>query len=238
MSMQSFKQYLTEAPDFASKAEKFADLKKLISNCNATVLYSESSKGLVIKNNIKLTDEVFFYAKLDEMPQGLISCERNFEYIDRATNLTSCKNFPKHVGGTFWLIAKTLTDLRGCPEEVDGEECFISGGFSSLEGITRYVNNGQMTITSPNLTSLKDIHKHISFVEDRLDVNAPIRSNILGLLKIKGIRTLGLEVRNYPHYDECNEAFGIIKKHLRRGRDIVACQRELIENDLDEYAEL
>lgn len=231
--MQSFKQFLT-------KEEKFGDIKKLISECNTNILYEEKPDGLIIKNHIKLSNDTFFHAKLDHMPPGLLSCERNFQYVLKSSMgsaLTSCNNFPKYVGGEFWLAAKSITDLRGCPETVEGDDCYISGEFSSLEGITRYVNNGQMTITSPNLTSLQNIHNYISFVEDRLDIDAPISSNILGLLKIRGVRTFGLEVRDYPQFDECNAAFSIVKKYVR-SKDIFACQEELIDAGLKDYAEL
>ena len=232
--MQSFKEFLT-------KEEKFGDIKKLIGECNKTIVYDEKPDGLIIKNHIKLTNDTFFNVNLDHMPPGLLSCEGNFQYALKYSNvssaLTSCNNFPKYVGGDFWLEARSVTDLRGCPETVEGEECHIGGEFSSLEGITRYVNNGQMTIKSPKLTSLQNIHKHISFVEDRLDINAPISSNILGLLKIRGVRTFGLEVRDYPQFYECNAAFGIVKKYVR-SKDVFACQEELIDAGLKDYAEL
>jgi hypothetical protein len=39
-------------------------------------------------------------------------------------------------------------------------------------------------------------------------------------------------------YDKLNEAIRIVRTHLDGDRNVVACQRELIEKDLDEYAEL
>lgn len=238
--MQSFKKFLLE-----SNTNSYEDIKRLLDHCDVKVKYSTTSHGIVARSDVKIFPYTFEDAKLTSMPPGLVECYKNFEYVAHPSStfkskLTSCENFPNWVGGSFWIGDEKITNLQGCPEIVEGDDCFISGGFSSLEGITRYVQTGQMTIESPSLTSLKDIHKHISYIHDRLDFLAPIKSNILGILKIKGIRTLGLgvEMKNYPEFEQCNEVFGILRKHLAKDRNILECQEELMDNGFKEYAKL
>ena len=62
----------------------------------------------------------------------------------------------------------------------------------------------------------------------------PIKSHVLGLLKIKGLRSVSLDNK---------EVADIINKYLFGAtgkdpsiRDIVDCQEELMDNDLEDYA--
>ena len=60
-----------------------------------------------------------------------------------------------------------------------------------------------------------------------------IKGNVLGILKIKSLSSLIIDDA------AANEQwFDILLKHFRNDKNIIACQKELYDNDLDEYAEL
>jgi hypothetical protein len=61
---------------------------------------------------------------------------------------------------------------------------------------------------------------------------------LLSLLKLNPSTTVRLSI-NGKMYPELASAWNIIQTYLSsKNRDLVACQRKLIEKDLDEYAEL
>ncbi len=71
----------------------------------------------------------------------------------------------------------------------------------------------------------------------RVDYANTISDSVLGLLKIKG--KVILDNWDWSNKFKTVEWVKIITKYRKSGdRDIIGCQRELIENDLDEYAEL
>ena len=85
-------------------------------------------------------------------------------------------------------------------------------------------------------TSLKGIDKHFTEVHGKIYFDAnKIKSNVLGVLKIKGVTEVstGADYRK-QHGWKLEE---ILNKHLRDG-DIMDCQDELIDAGLEEYAQL
>jgi hypothetical protein len=66
-----------------------------------------------------------------------------------------------------------------------------------------------------------------------ISINEEYVGPMLGFLKIVNLK----EIRHlYSENGKLAEAAEIINEYLPKG-DSVACQRKLIENDLDEYAE-
>ncbi len=87
---------------------------------------------------------------------------------------------------------------------------------------------------SPSLISLEQINQKIPDCKILIFNHSvrEIKSNVLGLLKIKSLKEIKIyDVKTTPWFD-------IIEKHFNGDKDMIKCQRELIENDLDEYAEL
>ena len=83
-------------------------------------------------------------------------------------------------------------------------------------------------IGANRFTNLKDIHKHLKqFTVLNVSGN-DITSNILGVLKIKGLKHF---------YMGNKEIERIIEKYLPEG-DILECQQELIDAGYEEYAKL
>ena len=72
-------------------------------------------------------------------------------------------------------------------------------------------------------------HKQIDVINSAFYLGGnPIKSNILGLLQIKHLKT----VKN------SHPAFIILSKHLNGDKDILECQEELISNGYKEFAKL
>jgi|694.fasta_scaffold04879_19 hypothetical protein len=66
-----------------------------------------------------------------------------------------------------------------------------------------------------------------------------VRSHILGLLKVKGLKTVVTTEFLTKDKVELFLMLKIVNKHLSsKNPNMIDCQRELIENDLDEYAEM
>ena len=85
-------------------------------------------------------------------------------------------------------------------------------------------------------TSLKGIDKHISEVQGRIYFNAnKIKSNVLGLLRIKGVTEISTSADYRKQHGWKLEE--ILNDHLRKG-DIMDCQDELIDAGFEEYAKL
>ena len=69
-------------------------------------------------------------------------------------------------------------------------------------------------------------------------ISNPIKSHVLGLLLIDGLEEVSFESFSIGADAAKHKVAQIINKHLKNGRDVFACQEELIEAGLDEYAQL
>ena len=169
-------------------------------------------EGRLVTKKTKQWDGNFFCDKLKLTSLKYCPQTINNGYFDCSGNqLTSLEHGPTSVGGDFWCKHNQLTSLEHGPTSVGGD---FYCGYNKL-------------------TSLKDVHKHVKQMNGEFWVtNNPIKSHVLGLLLIKGCTSVELgnkEVQN------------IINKYLpnTRGHKAVAeCQDELIEANLDEYAQL
>ena len=187
-----------------------------------------------------------------------IHCKKKCEIHSRI--LKSLEGAPEIVDAMFYIDAPLLTDLKGGPKEV---QTFIFYGdldrskLTSLEGspekcqsfsIEHVKKLSSLKGITPNLVELKldncvglksfkDIHKHVKSLKKLFLINTIPSSHILGLLLINGLSFLSYEIDDDVYDDRLITALDIIKKHLH-DKDILACQTELIEKDLDEYAQL
>jgi len=115
--------------------------------------------------------------------------------------------------------------------------------FENFPNLCRFLSLGQCK----QLKSLKGINKHILAIGTRynsgyIDLSdAPIEDSILSLIKIDYLDSI------YYHPTSSNElsrrlrkAISIVNKHIKdkSNSSILSAQKELIEADLDEYAEL
>lgn len=129
--------------------------------------------------------------------------------------LRSLKGAPRFVGSHFMCAQNSLGSLEHAPEQVGG----------------RFVCHGN----SPGL--LHNIHKYVKWIGAELEIDANINGHLLGVLKIKELSGVWIFVPQSLNH-KLNAAIGIINKYLNTSRDIHACQEELLEAGLKEFAKL
>ena len=162
---------------------------------------------------------------LEGAPQKVgdcFSCDEN--------ELTSLKGAPQEVGSSFSCRDNLLTSLESAPREVGGYFDCSENKLTSLESAPQKLNGDFYCDFNP-IKSLKGIGKnYLKEINGLINLNdCPIESHMLGLLKVKGLINI-----KFNHNRKVEE---ILNKHLK-SRDLLACQEELIENGLEQYAQL
>lgn len=152
---------------------------------------------------------------------GNFNCEYN--------KLTSLEGGPKEVDSMFLCSYNTLTSLKGAPRKVGKDFICVNSKLTSLEGIPSYIG-GYFDCSNNRLTSFKDIHKFTTEIHHRFYCeDNPIKSHVLGLLLIPGIKRIVND----------DKWANILNKYIGQGRKgMLDCQNELIEDGLEEYAQL
>lgn len=152
---------------------------------------------------------------------GGFSCENQ--------GLTSLKGGPLYSDEFFNCSKNKLKNLKGAPRSVHTTFSCSSNPLTSLEGAPNWIN-GNFYCENTTLTSLHNIHKIIEAICGEFFLrNTPIKSHILGLLKIQNLQAVILDNQDLQD---------IINLQLRADRDILECQQELIEAGFDDYAQL
>ena len=129
----------------------------------------------------------------------------------------------------FYGSHNKLTSLEGAPSVVNGNFYCSHNQLTSLVGAPSVIN-GYFACSSNKLTSLAGIHKIIKEIHGVADFyNNPIKSNVLGLMRIKGLTEVFLDNR---------QVRDILNKYLAGDRDIIRCQSELQDAGLEEFAKL
>jgi len=134
------------------------------------------------------------------------------------------------------LSNEGLTSLIGCPPEIKGALYLDNNLFSDLVGCTAIIGDGLSLYNNPRLTSLHNIHRHVKQVETITVSVSQIKSRVLGLFLIKGLRHIS-------RADPREEWFDIVQTRLLdetrpRRENMYYCQEELIEAELQEYAQI
>lgn len=141
----------------------------------------------------------------------------------------------KIVKTDFDCASTNITSLVGAPSEVHGDFHCGNTNITSLEGAPEYVG-GWFNCCATKITSLHNIHKQIKFIGDDFYLCSTIKSNIIGIMLIKGIKMI--EFVNSDDNIEQKMVETIINKHLRGDRNVHDCQEELLEAGLRNYARL
>lgn len=149
--------------------------------------------------------------------------------------LGSLEGGPAKISGNYYCDNNNLRDLKGAPKEITKEHNFncSDNKLTSLEGIPETIG-GVVNCANNELTSLKNIHLQLKELtgSDERSINFfgnPIKSHVLGLLKIKGLKKVTLDNKKVE---------AIINKHLKGERDIFDCQEELEDAGYEEFAKL
>lgn len=161
--------------------------------------------------------------------------------------LTSLEGFPKHVDGRVICAGNWLTDLNGDLDEVTRSFDVSSNRLTSLEGCPKLSGDHvTLNLFNNNLTSLRNIHKHIPRLDGRIILTSnPIKTHVLGLLLIDGLIEINYDdiFSVESHDKELRRVVEIINRHLTEDRRVSMarvnrCQDELIEADLEDFAEI
>lgn len=142
--------------------------------------------------------------------------------------------------GDFDVQQRGIASFKNFPNSVHGHVNCWNNNITSLEGAPLSIENTLDLVDNP-ITSFKDIHKHIQSCL-RIYVPVSVQSNLLGVLKMKKIPLLSTAStdKKKEGYETLSKAVLIINKygHDSKGSiNILACQEELIDNELKDYAE-
>jgi hypothetical protein len=172
-------------------------------------------------------------------------------YSCRENQLVSLKGAPRHIKGNFncgqnalptleggptrvevnYICDKNLlTTLAGCAEVVGAMlGCSQNDELRSLAGAPRRVGASVLLNSCRSLTSLEGIQEHLPEVHGQLVMlMVPLQKHVLGLLRIKGLRSVMLS-------DGRLEA--ILNKYIPNGNPL-ACALELVDAGYEEQAKM
>ena len=100
------------------------------------------------------------------------------------------KGGPKNVGGNFTCSNTGITSLEGSPQKVGNNfNCSRNPYLTSLEGAPEKVEHHFDCSENLKLTSLARINFYVHEIDGHADFRGcPIKSNVLGILKIRGLK--------------------------------------------------
>jgi hypothetical protein len=157
----------------------------------------------------------------------------NLTSLEGAPELNSAGDFS--VGGDFYCSNNELiSPLVGGPEK-----CRLfnasNNKLTSFEGFPKHAQFIQ-SYGNP-ITSFSDVHKHIPRCQGF--TLPPVKTGVLAFFKVKDCTSIAFTTNGRKTEDgEFDKVAQIVTKHLQdRNRNILACQEELIDNDLKDYAE-
>ena len=187
------------------------------------LILSEASKeknllGLTI-NGKKITNKT-----KDEPWPGDFNCGNN--------KLTSLEGAPASVGGYFYCAYIELTSLDGAPSSVGGYFNCGNNKLTSLKGAPASVG-ADFVCYNNQLTSLEGIHKILKSMNGTFYANEnPLKSHVLGLLLVKGCKEVGLDNK------VVEEVLNRYLPNTRGNKALLECQSELLDLDLEDWAQL
>lgn len=193
-----------------------------------------AGESIVITQHVKITKPV----PNGKIPVKIFSVVGDFSARD--VGLVTLENFPTRVVGKFEIDDnKNLKTLEHGPQIVVGEFSCSGTGISSFEHAPKDIG-GSTRAYSCNFTNLHNIHKQIKKLSGILNLeNNHIKSHVLGLLMIKGLRRVNF--MSHLAGSKLSEAEVILNKYLKldvSDRDIIKIQEEIIQAGLGEYAKL
>ena len=144
----------------------------------------------------------------------------DFDFFNN--QLKSLEGCPQTVGGSFSCGYNQLKSLEGCPQTVGGSFYCSYNHLESLEGCPRIVGGYFYCSNNKQLTSLARINFYVHEIngKDGADFEGcPIKSNILGLLKIRGLKKVKFTDKKLQE---------IMNRHLPMG-DSTDCIDDLLD---------
>lgn len=235
------KELLSEAPKVSEETKRVRDIIKSWREwIKANPQYAESSFGhyeltpnneLIHKGrSIILRD--YMLDENGELPVKIHSC---YKLLVATPKLKSFKNFPDKILADYretrwnrnvgWILS--FGGVHSNDERYDH--------ITSLNGITPEIAGGAdfSMLEKVNFSHVNTYIKSCSIIALPRDYVGPL----LSFLKIPNLSKINCPIFANAKTPQ-QRAYAIVTKYLQGNKDIIACQRELIENDLDEYAEL
>jgi hypothetical protein len=169
-----------------------------------------------------------FNPELRSLKGGPEKVTKMCKIFDCSNNsLKSLEGCPKIIEGKFKCLNNTLPSLVGGPEICKGDFYCSTNWITSLEGCPKEIG-GYFFLEHNRITNLHNIHHHLRRCNGIVLSQNPIKSHILGLLKIEDL--------NEATFTDIRLS-SIISKYLPMG-DVIDCQDELIEAGYEEFAQL
>jgi hypothetical protein len=214
MTLKTFKQYLLEE---VGEEESIQIPPSLITQYKGRLQISENNK---LNSSLSFSIPANTGSFIDKNRE----LRYPFDVIDGGFNadhllLSSFKNFPRIIKGNFTAYLNKFTNVEDFPEYVEGNIDISS---------------------NKHLKSLSGIHKNLKECNGKLTIPADLKGGMLGLLKVKGLKKVTFDEDEVSEHQipELAKACEIIAKYLNSDRNLIACQKELYDNDLDDFAEL
>jgi len=141
--------------------------------------------------------------------------------------------------GRLGVLNRGSKVLTYVPTSVKRSDVDVSGsGKSSFAGIRRNVT-GDLYFCNNNAVSLQNIHKNIGKLNGTLCLYGnPVRSNVLGLLVIEGLKRVVLYDQDDTNLTKVSEIVNKYLPNTQGKKGVLLCQRELLEAGLEEFAKL
>lgn len=198
--------------------------------------------GIKFEGNLKVWRGSFncsyrWLTSLRRSPEKILG-----EFDCSNNRLKSLEGGPRWVGKLYNAMSNQLTSLKGAPEFVGFNFSAPYNPLTSLEGAPGEVG-GDVFLSECLLSSLRDIHKHFKKINGSLYVGMnPIESHVLGILYIEGLLSVLITYPNNTQLvKKLKKVNDILNRHLPNSkghRGAIACQSELLDANLDAYAQL
>lgn len=259
--MKSFKNFLdvlNESSSFLTKDEEIKQwLEKRVKSAGVKISNGKVQVSKIVFNELETSKiEVEFSKCIGEfvishnMLSNLNGCPSECDIFDaRDNNLISLEGGPAKTKGDYLISSnEQLQSLEHGPIYVGGNFHAAYSDLKSDKTIQHLPETivGSCMLHHNSLTNLKGIHKRIKRIGGQITIGGnPITSHILGLLLIPGLFRVSAIRRNGEDGkidEDLIRAVSYINKYLKAGKtdktSLLACQEEMMDDDLDDYAEL
>lgn len=151
-------------------------------------------------------------------------------------NLIGC---PKSVIRISFNNCKYLESLEGCPEKLESLSFDGICDINSFEFFPKKIVKDLDFRTLVKIKSFTGINKYIKEIHGDVRIPESYEGPILSLLKVKGIndfKTTGWSKEER----QISKMLKILRRYYRQDgtANLIACQKDLYDNGLDDYAEL
>lgn len=153
---------------------------------------------------------------------------------------------PTEVGSHYLCDRNSLLSLEGAPSEIGGRFDCSENRLKSLEHLPPTIKTDLDISHNNSIKSLHNIHRIVKFIGGNITIPTTVRSNILGLVKISGLKDIQFASASQRYRGPPKDLEGIenlihattIVSQYLKSKDIHACQEKMLEAGLKEYARL